>query len=102
MDRSRLLLGRSDASRDRAVSGRAVSYRRALKPHQEQSFRPLKGAGNFLLSEATKESHQRKVLLLARAQARTIGADAGMLQTGHPWPACARPASLRAALRVFN
>ncbi|MGN7916726.1 hypothetical protein, partial [Lysobacter sp. 22409] len=59
-----------------------------------------KAAGNFLLSKATKESHQRKVLCF-ESQARMSGASAGIFHTGHPCPDEKRPASLRAALRVF-
>ncbi len=57
--------GRSDASRDRAVSGCDVSGRRAVKQHlhlhQEQSFRPLTRPGYFLLL-AQKKANQRKGL----------------------------------------
>ncbi|MGJ7903289.1 hypothetical protein [Lysobacter sp. 1R34A] len=58
-------------------------------------------AGYFLLSEATKESYQRKVLCF-ELQARTNGACAGIFHTGPPCPDEKRPASLRAALRVFD
>src|SRR5687768_15975008 len=40
-------------------------------------------------------------MLLFESQARTSGASAGIFHTGHPCPDEKRPASLRAALRVF-
>ncbi|WP_408950196.1 hypothetical protein [Lysobacter sp. Hz 25] len=40
-------------------------------------------------------------MLFFESQARTLDADAGIFHTGHPCPDEKRPASLRAALRVF-
>jgi hypothetical protein len=63
IEAARFREGRSDASRDRAVSDCGVSGRRAVKQHlhQEQSFRPLTRPGYFLLL-AQKKANQRKGL----------------------------------------
>jgi len=41
-------------------------------------------------------------MLLFESQARGFDTDAGIFHTGHPCPDEKRPASLRAALRVFD
>jgi hypothetical protein len=41
-------------------------------------------------------------MLFFESQARTSGASAGLFHTGHPCPDEKRPASMRAALWVFD
>ncbi|MGN7920326.1 hypothetical protein, partial [Lysobacter sp. 22409] len=48
-----------------------------------------------------KKGNQRKMLFF-ESRARTIDAFAGIFHTGHPCPDEKRPASMQAALRVFN
>ncbi|WP_408951748.1 hypothetical protein [Lysobacter sp. Hz 25] len=46
------------------LRSRGVSLKQDPDPDQTPKASATKAAGNFLLSKATKESHQRKMLLL--------------------------------------
>src|SRR5688572_23728335 len=96
--------GRSGASRDRAV----MVLRRTLQERSGSTstsrsnpkLPPLKRRVTFFCHKQQKKGNQRKMLCF-ESQARTSDASAVIFHTGHPCPDEKRPASLRAALRVF-
>ncbi|WP_144436331.1 hypothetical protein [Lysobacter antibioticus] len=67
---------------------------------KRQQLPPLKRRVTFFCHKQQKKGNQRKMLFF-ESQARTSAADAGLFHTGHPCPDEKRPASMRAALRVF-
>ncbi|MGJ7901281.1 hypothetical protein [Lysobacter sp. 1R34A] len=94
--------GRSGASRDIVAAGcGAFLIQIKIKIKIKPKASATKAAGYFLLSKATKKGNQRKMLLF-ESRARAFDADAGIFHTGPPCPDEKRPASLRAALRVFD
>ena len=90
--------GRSGASRDIA----ATVLRRIFQERSRSNPKlpPLKRRVTFFCLKQQKKGNQRKMLLF-ESRARTSAACAGIFHTGHPCPDEKRPASLRAALRVF-
>src|SRR5688572_27003311 len=96
----RIRRGRSGASRDRAapVSPRLSKTRSTSRSNPK--LPPLKRRVTFFCHKQQKKGNQRKMLFF-ESRARTSGASAGIFHTGHPCPDEKRPASLRAALRVF-
>ncbi|WP_408950806.1 hypothetical protein, partial [Lysobacter sp. Hz 25] len=68
---------------------------------KRQKLPPLKRRVTFFCHKQQKKGNQRKMLFF-ESQARTFGANAGIFHTGHPCPDEKRPASMRAALRVFD
>src|SRR5687768_18193237 len=94
--------GRSGASRDiaAAVLRRTLQERSGSTSRSNPKLPPLKRRVTFFCLKQQKKGNQRKMLCF-ESQARTSDADAGIFHTGHPCPDEKRPASLRAALRVF-
>src|SRR5687768_18016419 len=95
------LQGRSGASRDIAAAVSRRIPRGRSRSRSNPELPPLKRRVTFFCHKQQKKGNQRKMLFF-ESQARTIGASAGLFHTGHPCPDEKRPASLRAALRVFH
>jgi len=62
---------------------------------------PLKRRVTFFCHKQQKKGNQRKMLFF-ESRARALDANAGIFHTGHPCPDEKRPASMQAALRVFD